>query len=94
MRIASVLCVTVLCGAYAVPAAASAPFDAGEAAIQAQQAAFEKFLRTRYSITTTDLHPQCVAVGDETQALAAIKQWTSNGNARGRTIDTAWKMGG
>jgi hypothetical protein len=71
----------------------TAPFDAGDASQQVQEAAFEKYLRSTYSIQTTDLHPQCVAVEDEAKALSAIKQWTTNGNARGRTINTGWKMG-
>ena len=70
----------------------SAPFDAGDSTIQAQEAAFEQFLRSKYSIKTTDLHPQCAAAGDEEQALRSIKYWSDRVRANGKVFETGWKF--
>lgn len=69
----------------------SAPFDAGNATVPAQQAAFEAFLRTKYGITTTSLHAQCTPTGDEDSARSAIKFWMDKGSRRGKAIDTGWE---
>ena len=71
----------------------SAPFDAGDTSIEAQKAAFEKFLRSKYGITTESLSLYCQMMVDETQALTSIKTWTTRANATGKSIDTGWKMG-
>jgi hypothetical protein len=72
----------------------TAAFDAGSASQGDQEAAFTTFLKTKYAIATTDLHPQCTMMGDEAGAQRAIKIWTDNGSRRGKVIETGWKMGG
>jgi hypothetical protein len=70
----------------------SAPFDAGQATVQEQQAAFKSFLISKYAITTTDLNPLCQFAADETGALQAINVRMNQGRGRGKVIETGWKF--
>lgn len=72
----------------------SRPFDAGEATINDQQAAFTEFLRSRYAITTTDLHPQCTAAGDEADALRIFNVLKDQAGRRGKVVETGWTLKG